>query len=615
MKQPEHVYTAVALFGGGGLFSHGLEESRPGWRGIEGRVHVVASVDSWDKASAVHDYLVPGGRAVTMDLFEWSDYEAFHGHPPPPDWREATPADLRALCPDGPDILFTSPPCKGFSSNLSEGKSKTAKYQALNRLTVRGLWLALEAWADCLPRLVLLENVPRIRNRGADLLSTMRTMLRSAGYLVDDRDHDAGELGGLAQTRRRFLLAARLPGQAGFPVHLPVKQKLKGIGEVLGQLPCPIPGAEGLPPMHQVPRGQHWLTALRLALIRPGKDWRDLQTVEAYEVRWHPGRGFWMVGALRAGAWQVPLGWADGIEVGGRWAVDEETLGRAWSRETAYTVRGWGETMGAVAASRGGATASGASYVADPRIGRDQGRHPVYGWEDPAGAVTGQDGPSCGAASVADPRLTGQPWPGGYEVQPWDGRGRTVTAVHASNTGAAHTADPRLGCAPRAGAYGVTGWDGTSPTVAASVDVHAGTAALADGRVGAVGVPAALSRGPDHPLEGTVRSGAFPTLPAPTDRGAWVILSPGGAWHRPCTTLEVALLQGLPATVRGKPLDLYALGLSDADAREVIGNGVPPPAAEAIGEEFGQALLESDGVVPVRLMLGGRWVTPAEVVS
>ena len=75
----------------------------------------------------------------------------------------------------------------------------------------------------------------------------------------------------------------------------------------------------------------------------------------------------------------------------------------------------------------------------------------------------------------------------------------------------------------------------------------------------------------------------------------------------------MALLQSLPARVRGEPLDFYALGLSDADAREVIGNGVPRAAARAIGEEFGQALLEGDGAVQVRLLLQGRWVRPEPV--
>ena len=633
--EPARALTAVALFGGGGLMSLGLESAQPGWRGVSARIHVVASVDAWPVASRVHEYLCPSSRAVTMDLFTREDYEAFHGHAPPPGWREATPADLRALCPEGPDILMTSAPCKGFSANLSEAKAVTPKYQALGRLTLRGLWLALEAWRGCLPRLILFENVPRIRSRGAELLRDIRVLLRDAGYAVDDRDHDAGELGGLAQTRRRFLLAARLKTGAPFPVHLPVRRPLRGVGEVLSQVPCPVPWADDLPPMHRVAAGQHWITALRLALIRAGRDWRDLRRVVAYEVRWSGGQGYWLVGALYEGAeaWTTPPGW-DEAEPRGGWVTDDAGLLSSWMGEgrthPGYRMREWGETAGTVGSHGGCATGGAWSFAADPRLPHVKFNNAfrLVGWEERGVAVTGGAGPTSGGQCVAD---------------------------------------PRLGCSPRRGTYGVMDWSETSPTVAASVDVHAGTAAVMDPRLGVADVPRAdeLRRGirpamreavdlgarvaegdrPDLrrraasvrpaemacrpaylPLRRDLPWGHIPTeegagdargmqAPAPTDRGAWVILSPDGSWHRPCTTLEVALLQGLPAVIRGAPLDFYALGLSDGDAREVIGNGVPPPAAEAVGVEFGQALLEADGVIPVRLLLGGRWVMPGVPIA
>jgi len=42
-----------------------------------------------------------------------------------------------------PDVAFLSSPCKGLSGLLSKTLSLTAKYQALNELTVRGVWLML----------------------------------------------------------------------------------------------------------------------------------------------------------------------------------------------------------------------------------------------------------------------------------------------------------------------------------------------------------------------------------------------------------------------------------------------------------------------------------------
>ncbi|MEN1465466.1 DNA cytosine methyltransferase, partial [Pseudomonas aeruginosa] len=80
-------------------------------------------------------------------------------------------ADIRhAAGGEYPHIVFLSAPCKGFSGLLSENRSKSAKYQALNRLTLRGVWLMLEAFQDDLPELIVFENVPRIQNRGRRLL-------------------------------------------------------------------------------------------------------------------------------------------------------------------------------------------------------------------------------------------------------------------------------------------------------------------------------------------------------------------------------------------------------------------------------------------------------------
>ena len=92
---------------------------------------------------------------------------------------------------------------------MSEAKSGTAKYQALNRLTLRSIWLALEAYADDPVELFVFENVPRIASRGRHLLHQIGDLLRAYGYAVAETTHDCGEIGGLAQSRKRFLLVAR----------------------------------------------------------------------------------------------------------------------------------------------------------------------------------------------------------------------------------------------------------------------------------------------------------------------------------------------------------------------------------------------------------------------
>jgi hypothetical protein len=111
------------------------------------------------------------------------------------------PADMhRAYGHERPHVVFLSAPCKGFSGLLSETKSLTDKYQALNRLTLRGIWLMLEAYKDDPVELIVFENVPRIATRGRHLLDQIVGLLRAYGYAVAETTHDCGELGGLAQS-------------------------------------------------------------------------------------------------------------------------------------------------------------------------------------------------------------------------------------------------------------------------------------------------------------------------------------------------------------------------------------------------------------------------------
>jgi hypothetical protein len=55
---------------------------------------------------------------------------------------------------------------QGFSGLRSETASKTAKYQALNELIIRGVFLMLEARGDDPPELIVVESVPQIAARG-----------------------------------------------------------------------------------------------------------------------------------------------------------------------------------------------------------------------------------------------------------------------------------------------------------------------------------------------------------------------------------------------------------------------------------------------------------------
>jgi len=186
--------------------------------------------------------------------------------------EDLTPEELRKHAGEkAPDIIFASPPCKGASRLLRRVHVRRDKYVAMNELALVWLRLMLGTW-DKPPRLVLIENVPLLRGRAGDMVGTLTQLLRGAGYAVTEGFHDCGEIGGLAQRRRRWLLVARHMGSTDALLYEPPKRRVRGCGEVLGTLPTP--GSPEGGPLHALPR-LSWASWNRLALIPPGGDWRD----------------------------------------------------------------------------------------------------------------------------------------------------------------------------------------------------------------------------------------------------------------------------------------------------------------------------------------------------
>lgn len=193
---------------GGG--AKGFNAAHPTLGTQTARFRCVGGIDV-DPASIADFSRAAGVPGTVLDLFDRSQYTAFHGSEPPAGWREAGTAEVHAAFHhQRPHVVFLSAPCKGFSGLMPEGKSRSDKYQALNRLTLRGIWLMLEAYAADPVEMILFENVPRIATRGRHLLDQIGALLRSYGYVVAETTHDCGELGGLAQSRKRFLLATTL---------------------------------------------------------------------------------------------------------------------------------------------------------------------------------------------------------------------------------------------------------------------------------------------------------------------------------------------------------------------------------------------------------------------
>lgn len=579
-----HFHLFAGLGGGARGFNRG--EARVGQ--LQARFRCLGGIDV-DPAAMRDFQRLAGVPGTVLDMFDREQFTAFHGHEPGPDWREATPADIqRAAGGERPHIVFLSAPCKGFSGLLSETKSKTAKYQALNRLTLRGVWLMLEAWADDPPELVLFENVPRLATRGRALLDRITAMLRAYGYATAETTHDCGELGGLAQSRKRFLLVARHLEKVPPLLYEPERRPLRAVGDVLGRML--LPGDLRAGPMHRVPSLQ-WKTWIRLAFVEAGSDWRSLNRLAVADGVL---RDYLIVpnmfrGGLGVRRWDEHTGAVAGesLPLNGAHSVADPRFEQSarWHDGQAYGVRGWTETSGAISGQQN--PGQGTYSVADPRCPavKHNNCFRVVRWDRHAGTVTGGGHPSAGGAAVADPRPAGELF-GKYAVTDWQEPAGTVIAGSTTGQGAFAVADPRSGMAAdreayqTGGHYGVVRWDEPSGAVSAAACHDNGRWSVADHR-----------------------------MPAGTDNLVAVIRAEDGTWHRPFTTLELAALQSLVCPEEQLELD----GLSDQAWRERIGNAVPADAAQAIASEMGRTLLLAWSGETFALSAAPVWVRPVVV--
>lgn len=609
LAERHHEFKVFHMCGGSGFGGLGFKRGHARIGRATASFRTLGNVDN--DPVACEDYRrIVGAPATVLDLFSAAQYTAFHGRPPPPDWREATADDIRAAAGgEFPDVVFWSPPCKGLSSLLNAALSTSLKYQALNELVLRALDLFLEAFEDDLPSLVLLENVPRIQTRGRALLDAVKLRLELAGYAVAETVHDCGELGGLAQHRQRFLLVARHRKKVRPFLYEPERRPVRGVGEVIGALPMPDDPAAG--PMHRLPRLQ-WQTWVRLALIEAGSDWRSLNRLKIAdgvveglaivpEAEWHNG----VLGVRRwedpavtitgeslpyNGAFTVadprpprdlgdyqPYGVVAWDQAGhtvtgtaapgaGAYSVADPRAGAGWDGKGKYITTGWDQPVPAVIA--GSSTGQGAFTVADPRPPRGMGEHSgkmrVESWDQPAHTITGSDRVGSGAMSVGDPRVGDGKFNDCFRVLRWDQAAQAVTGSGTPSAGGQAIADPRVGSKTEGGEfasarhYGVLRWDDPSPAVTGSACHDNGAHSVAD-----------------------------PRRRAATERCAPWIWSLDGTRHRPFTTLDLVALQGFPLE------DILGLrmGGSDSLIREHTGNGVPVAAATAMADTFLHTLL------------------------
>lgn len=530
MTTSTRTFTLFNLFCGIGAGARGFLQSRARLGEHGARFVSLGGIDNDELACADFEYLT-GSPALCADV------------------NAVSPEQLRAFVAVGsrragiaamrrPDVIFLSPPCKGFSKLLSKDLAVTEKYEKLNRLVIQGLFLACETWRDELPPAILIENVPGIVTRGAHLLRQVKSLLAGYGYVFHEGIHDCGELGGLGQHRRRFLLVARLPSEVPAFIYRPPRLRVKGCGEILETLPLPDAAEAG--PLHALP-SLAWLNWVRLALIPAGGDWRDLPGMvnvdpaaqKAWEQRGEktPGGRHWFKGKHGVQAWDKPsraviggpsngasnvadprivgtigggpvrspaelqeMHLADAVRVG----KTGENAARFKGRPGYMEVCAWDEPSRAVNGTATVSSSTGTTAVADPRVpehrelrnpvppGRQRrsvwARWDVRGWEQPAHTVAGPG--MNGGFGVADPRVGvngrgGQRFSDQYRMRGWDEPAGTITGETDIQAGAQSVADPRLGRgntdATRGGALGVIAWDGPAPTVTGNMEAARGT--------------------------------------------------------------------------------------------------------------------------------------------
>lgn len=365
--------------------------------------------------------------------------EVLHWAPPPREWHEATVEDMhRWYGPIAPDVMFTTSDCKGNSRLLPDQVAQTLKYQALNSLVPRCIYLCMLAWPDDPVPVILNENVPGIMQRSKELLADMRTTAKGLDYLTEHKNHDAGEIavGGLAQSRPRAFWIQRNVRKVPQLIYKPTKYPLRPIKDVINPLPMPWANRKGLDPW-QMPGGPlhslldlDFVTWLRLALIRPGGDWKDIPAPGEWQLRTIDGRivpAEAMCEAYVDKHGQQKLRWfAPDPEVYGRLFVAELLPGAKnypdvrlnhqpiGNGKGAYWVQDETKPSGTVTADPSHRKSGGASSVSDPRLcdiscpdtpNRHRSHMHVVAADQPGKVVTGADHLANGSPSTADLRF------------------------------------------------------------------------------------------------------------------------------------------------------------------------------------------------------------------
>jgi DNA (cytosine-5)-methyltransferase 1 len=182
MKQMDKALTAIDLFCGAGGLTLGLK--RAGFK-------VVAGVEINPEIAKTYKANHPTTKLLIRDVREITGKEIL----------ELT--GLKEI-----DLVAGCPPCQGFTTLTTKYHRKDPR----NDLVLEMARLVEETT----PKMVMLENVPGLANRGKPLLDEFVGRLESLGYLVNKGVLQMADYG-VPQSRRRLVLLAG----KGFEIPLP----------------------------------------------------------------------------------------------------------------------------------------------------------------------------------------------------------------------------------------------------------------------------------------------------------------------------------------------------------------------------------------------------------
>ena len=182
MKRRDDALTVIDLFCGAGGLTLGLK--RAGF-------NVVAGVELYPEIAKTYRANHPEIKLLIKDVREVTGKELFQL------------AKLKSI-----DLLAGCPPCQGFSK-LTD---KYHKEDPRNDLVLEMARLVKEI----MPKMVMMENVPGLANRGEPVLDEFTKSLEALGYIVNKEVLQLADFG-VPQSRRRLVLLAG----KGFHIPMP----------------------------------------------------------------------------------------------------------------------------------------------------------------------------------------------------------------------------------------------------------------------------------------------------------------------------------------------------------------------------------------------------------